>query len=293
MHRHARRSVAAALAVASVALAATSASPSLGAPSGAAGHTALHSGSSSLTWWVFYRPLLTLDPLKFEDYPENTILGNLCESLLTVTPSYKVVPALASKVDGRNPGALGADDPLRRAVLGRLAAHRRGCRLQPEAELRPGRVASVYGFTFMREVKSVAPDLPERGDDRAQGARRDLPGAPRHRRDGRDQQALRREARRRPRHAEGRDHVHRPVQARKLGRRDADHGRPEPDLLEPRGHGSRAEDHASSGRRIRRPSRTRSRPAPSTAGSTCRPRRCCGCARAPPALCGSGSLSRR
>ncbi len=58
---------------------------------------------ASATWWVFYRPPLSLDPIKNEDYPENTILGNLCEPLLTVTPNFQVVPDLASAVNSSNP----------------------------------------------------------------------------------------------------------------------------------------------------------------------------------------------
>jgi peptide/nickel transport system substrate-binding protein len=55
------------------------------------------------TWWVFYRPPLTLDPVKFDDYPEGTILGNLCEPLLKVNSEFHLVPHLASEVDSSDP----------------------------------------------------------------------------------------------------------------------------------------------------------------------------------------------
>lgn len=57
----------------------------------------------SVTWWVWYRPLLTLDPIKFKDYPEDEIINNLCEPLSRVTPDGKVDPGLATV---SNPDAL-------------------------------------------------------------------------------------------------------------------------------------------------------------------------------------------
>ena len=48
-----------------------------------------------LTWWQFSRPIFTLDPVKFNDYPEDAIIPNLCESLARVAPGMKVVPGLA------------------------------------------------------------------------------------------------------------------------------------------------------------------------------------------------------
>lgn len=50
----------------------------------------------ALTWWQFSRPIFTLDPVKFNDYPEDTIIPNLCESLARVQPGMKVVPGLAA-----------------------------------------------------------------------------------------------------------------------------------------------------------------------------------------------------
>jgi peptide/nickel transport system substrate-binding protein len=125
-----------------------------------AGRTSVPNGtaagaSGSITWWVFYRPLLSLDPVKFEDYPENTILGNLCEPLLTVTPTYKIVPNLASKVDGSNPDKW-------------VFTIRSGVRFWDGTKMTVDDVvyslkrnfvptnASVFGFTFFRDVKSVA-----------------------------------------------------------------------------------------------------------------------------------------
>ena len=44
----------------------------------------------SVTWYGDYRPLYTLDPLKLADYPEETVIPNLCEPMLRVAPDYKI-----------------------------------------------------------------------------------------------------------------------------------------------------------------------------------------------------------
>ncbi len=50
----------------------------------------------TLTWYGDYRPVYTLDPIKVADYPEETILPNVCTSLLQMTPGYDLKPSLAS-----------------------------------------------------------------------------------------------------------------------------------------------------------------------------------------------------
>lgn len=50
----------------------------------------------SLTWSGDYRPPYSLDPLKTADFPEETILGNVCESLLRTDPDYSPAAGLAS-----------------------------------------------------------------------------------------------------------------------------------------------------------------------------------------------------
>ncbi|SMD25495.1 ABC transporter substrate-binding protein [Kibdelosporangium aridum] len=49
----------------------------------------------SVTWYGDYRPLITLDPIKLADYPEQTVIPNICEPLLRMTPGYELQPGLA------------------------------------------------------------------------------------------------------------------------------------------------------------------------------------------------------
>ncbi|MCM2389246.1 ABC transporter substrate-binding protein [Streptomyces albipurpureus] len=50
----------------------------------------------SYTWYGDYRAPYSLDPVKNADYPEQTVLPNICESLLRVRSDYTLEPALAS-----------------------------------------------------------------------------------------------------------------------------------------------------------------------------------------------------
>lgn len=57
----------------------------------------------AVTWSGDYRAPYSLDPLKTADYPEETILGNVCEPLLRTNPDYSLAPGLAKswqQVDG-------------------------------------------------------------------------------------------------------------------------------------------------------------------------------------------------
>ncbi|UOQ90266.1 ABC transporter substrate-binding protein [Agromyces endophyticus] len=49
-----------------------------------------------VTWNSTYGELATLDPVKAFNYPENTIISNLCESLFQLQPDFSVEPNLAS-----------------------------------------------------------------------------------------------------------------------------------------------------------------------------------------------------
>lgn len=49
----------------------------------------------AVTWSGDYRAPYSLDPLKTADYPEETILGNVCEPLLRTSPDYSLGPGLA------------------------------------------------------------------------------------------------------------------------------------------------------------------------------------------------------
>ncbi|MFI1018686.1 ABC transporter substrate-binding protein [Streptomyces sp. NPDC020965] len=50
----------------------------------------------SYTWYGDYRAPSSLDPVKNADYPEQTVLPNICESLLRVRGDYTPEPALAT-----------------------------------------------------------------------------------------------------------------------------------------------------------------------------------------------------
>jgi peptide/nickel transport system substrate-binding protein len=53
--------------------------------------------------WALPFEAASLDPIKSWSYPENTILANLCESVLHLTPELTLEPGLASKVDISDP----------------------------------------------------------------------------------------------------------------------------------------------------------------------------------------------
>ena len=51
---------------------------------------------AQLSWYGDYRPPYTLDPIKVADYPEETVLPNVCEGLLRPAPDDSLQPGLAS-----------------------------------------------------------------------------------------------------------------------------------------------------------------------------------------------------
>ncbi|MFF6777233.1 ABC transporter substrate-binding protein [Streptomyces sp. NPDC012637] len=57
---------------------------------------------SSLTWSLYAEPY-TLDYAQAFDYPPNTVLANVCEQLLRVTPDLKIEPGLAVKWENPQP----------------------------------------------------------------------------------------------------------------------------------------------------------------------------------------------
>lgn len=61
---------------------------------------------SSLTWSIFPYPPSSIDPVKFDDYPEDIIIPNMCESLLRQEPGMKTVPNLAQSWKQKNPTTL-------------------------------------------------------------------------------------------------------------------------------------------------------------------------------------------
>jgi peptide/nickel transport system substrate-binding protein len=60
----------------------------------------------AVTWSGDYRPLLSLDPVKVADYPEETAIPNLCEPLIRVAPDYSLSPGLAQAYSFSDPTTL-------------------------------------------------------------------------------------------------------------------------------------------------------------------------------------------
>ncbi|MGX1669040.1 ABC transporter substrate-binding protein [Streptomyces sp. NPDC055400] len=59
-------------------------------------------GLGKVTWNLPYEPQ-TLDPIRSFNYAENTALANMCESLLRLTPDFKIKPGLAVKATNPTP----------------------------------------------------------------------------------------------------------------------------------------------------------------------------------------------
>ena len=81
---------------------------------------------SSITWAV-YRDVNSLDPIYAFDYPENTAVSLMCESLLRQAPDGSVGPGVGGAVRARGDhGVLGARGEEGGGGLARLgqAAHR-------------------------------------------------------------------------------------------------------------------------------------------------------------------------
>ncbi|MFD0574682.1 ABC transporter substrate-binding protein [Kitasatospora gansuensis] len=103
-----RRRTALAAAAALLALtAACSGPPKSGTADGdgyrlSAGTPAGQTGLDSFTWAVYAEPP-TLDYISAFDYPQNTVLSNVCESLMRWTPQLTLTPGLAEQVSNPAP----------------------------------------------------------------------------------------------------------------------------------------------------------------------------------------------
>ncbi|HEY6797538.1 MAG TPA: ABC transporter substrate-binding protein, partial [Kineosporiaceae bacterium] len=60
----------------------------------------------AVTWSGDYRPLISLDPVKLADYPEETAIPNICEPLLRVAADYSLSPGLARSFTFTDPTTL-------------------------------------------------------------------------------------------------------------------------------------------------------------------------------------------
>ena len=61
---------------------------------------------ASLTWLVSPYPPSSIDPVKYNDYPEDIIIPNMCESLVRQVPGMRTVPDLAQSWSTPNPRTL-------------------------------------------------------------------------------------------------------------------------------------------------------------------------------------------
>jgi peptide/nickel transport system substrate-binding protein len=61
---------------------------------------------SSLTWWISPYPPSSIDPVKYNDYPEDFIIPNMCDSLVRQVPGMRTVPDLAQSWQWVNPTTL-------------------------------------------------------------------------------------------------------------------------------------------------------------------------------------------
>ena len=67
----------------------------------------------SFTWSLYAEPMSLAYPYAF-DYPPNTVLSNVCESLLRWNADLSISPGLATAVRQPRPDHLGLHDPRRR-----------------------------------------------------------------------------------------------------------------------------------------------------------------------------------
>ncbi|WP_158647257.1 ABC transporter substrate-binding protein [Actinoplanes sp. ATCC 53533] len=108
----------------------------------------------AVTWSGDYRPLLSLDPVKVPDYPEETAIPNICEPLIRVAPDYSLSPGLAASYTFTNPTTLVLK--LRQAVKFSDGAPMTSADVAFSLNRnRDPNVASGYGFAFAK-VKSIA-----------------------------------------------------------------------------------------------------------------------------------------
>lgn len=56
--------------------------------------------------WALYRDVASLDPIYAFDYPENTAVAAMCETLIRQQPDGTTVPGLASDIDSSDPTSL-------------------------------------------------------------------------------------------------------------------------------------------------------------------------------------------
>ena len=119
--------------------------------------------------WATYREVQTLDPIQAFDYPENTVIYSMCESLLQQQPDGSIKPGLASKVDQPDPTTIVF-------TINTQAKFWDGKALTPEDVVYSLQrntnkaLAGFYGLVFAN-VKSIAATGRRPGHDQALQAR--------------------------------------------------------------------------------------------------------------------------
>jgi len=82
------------------------AAPSESSPSAGSEHSPTTPAPTSTVdkvTWALYRDVATLDPIYAFDYPENTAVAAMCETLIRQEPDGTTVPGLASDIDTSDP----------------------------------------------------------------------------------------------------------------------------------------------------------------------------------------------
>jgi peptide/nickel transport system substrate-binding protein len=107
----------------------------------------------AVTWSGDYRPLLSLDPVKIPDYPEETAIPNICEPLIRVAPDYSLSAGLAQSFTFSDPTTLvlklrpGVTFSDGAPMTAQDVAYSLNRNLDPK-------VASGYGYLFAK-VKAI------------------------------------------------------------------------------------------------------------------------------------------
>ena len=98
--------------------------------------------------WAVYRDVNSLDPAYAFDYPENTAISLMCESLLRQQPDGSLAPGLAT-VTYPSPTSHRLHDQQGRRVLGRPPgdAGRRGLQPGPADEPRDSAASTARRST--------------------------------------------------------------------------------------------------------------------------------------------------
>src|SRR6266516_2995141 len=89
-----------------------------------------------VNWGLFYEPS-GLDWIYDYNYEENTVVTNITESLLRLTPQLTIEPSLAASFSETDPAEEGLPDPAGRDVPRRQPDDRRRCRVQPPPPAQP------------------------------------------------------------------------------------------------------------------------------------------------------------